>query len=146
MRRVALPMILVLVALLASCNAPGDVAAPMVPGAQPLMDTGDLNCDLPEYQRDIIRAGIQHLLDHANEACKNAGSAALGRFEAPAASGNGYRSATQEPDIDMGVDMHAGSSPSGGVPTNGYVDVYASFWTSGATDATHTGGLLAHEE
>jgi hypothetical protein len=99
-----------------------------------------------EQKCDIIRAGIEYLLNHANASCRSVGEVALSRFEAPASSGQGYREAAQVNGIDMGVQMQAGSSYSGGVPTNGYVDVYGSFWTSGYTDGAHTGALLAHEE
>ena len=42
--------------------------------------------------------------------------------------------------------MTADNSPSGGLPTNGSVDVYPSFWNSWYADPAHTGALLAHEK
>ena len=101
---------------------------------------------MEQWKCDVIRAGIDYLLNHANESCRAVGQVALDRFEAPASSGEGYEETAQVPDQDMGVVMQAGNSYSGGVPVNGEVEVDPSFWASGYTDAAHTGALEAHEE
>ena len=143
MKRKRLILVSAAVTFLAGCvGAPTDATVPHVR----LRNDAELNCNMDQSKCDIIRAGIQYLLDHKNTVCKNVGAVALGRFEAPAATGNGYQEASQIPGIDMGVRMQAGSSYSGGVPVDGKVDVYPSFWTNGFTDEAHTGALLAHEE
>lgn len=146
MRRV-LPLVLAVGATLASCRAADNISAPNDHRiGDPLRDVTGMNCNMDESKCDIIRAGIDYLLNHANGFCRSMGQAALDRFEAPAATGDGYEEASQVAGYNMGVVMEPGWGSSGYAPTSGQVDVYPSFWTSGFTDAQSTGALLAHEE
>jgi len=134
--------------LAAGCHAFEDATGPsgkMQSGVRPRHDLTN-NCNMEQWKCDEIRAGIDYLLNHANVSCRNAGQAALDRFNAPASSGMGYQEAAQVSGYDMGVNMRTGSSVSGWVPSDGYVNVYGSFWNSGYTDPQHAGALLAHEE
>ena len=72
----------------------------------------------------------------------------MDRWNAPMGSGIGYR---QQPNIpggfNMSVQMQPGSSLSGMVPVNGWVNVHENFWTNPAgTSAAVVGSMLAHEE
>ena len=148
MRRGLLLIIVAMEAILASCQASDDATGPRYRGGgvRPRSDVDPLNCNMDQSKCDIIRAGIDYLLNHANVSCRSVGQVALSRFEAPASYGEGYQEATQVPGIDMGVPMTLGNSYSGYVATSGYVNVYGSFWAGGYTDPAHTGALLAHEE
>lgn len=153
-----LGLIIIAVALiLEACQITEDATAPnrKTHVGNPAPDWLDIptdNCTFEAAKCDVIRAGIDYLIHHANESCRMAGQAALQRFEAPASSNAGYRDQPQPPagsgpDIDMGVWMDGGPTPSGWEPTSGYVEVSPSFWNSQSTStADRVGALLAHEE
>ncbi len=148
MRRV-LPYLFAVGATLVSCRAAENISAPndqRLQTAGPSKDVEGMNCNMDQWKCDVIRAGIDYLLNHANETCRNVGQVALDRFEAPASTGNGYEDAAQASNYYMGVVMVPGNSYSGAVTTSGHVEVYPNFWNSPITDPQHTGSYLAHEE
>lgn len=108
---------------------------------------GEMYCNMDAWKCDILRAGIQYDIDHANEQCRAAGYAALARFEAPWSTGWGYEEATPPTGSNnqMWVNMVPGQSPSGGVPVDGKVWVSTYLWSSGNSTAQN-GSLMAHEE
>lgn len=106
-------------------------------------------CNLSEDRCDRILAGIFYLMLHPAAQCSEVGQDAYGRFMAPAGSGLGFKAdETMGVAAGMGVRMiPGGGTPSGYFPSDGWIRVSESFWTStDAIDQRRIGGVIAHEE
>lgn len=141
-----LPLLLLMVAV-AACTESVAPARQSAEGIGARFD-GELDCDFEPAECAILQAGIDHLVDHANDQCKAIGLDAQARLDAPPGTGYGYRrlpGQSQDGGL-MGVYMYSpANTVSGWAPVDGYTGVYDEFWTYMRSPAT-TGGLIAHEE
>lgn len=135
MRQLASFCAIGVLALSVGCGSHDDVVAPN----QWLYHPGhgaSLTCEASPDECAQIQRGIDYLRGHANPMCRLAGQNAQDRYDAT--SGAGFRDAPQQPGFDMGVLQNP-------FPSNGYTDVYPSFWNRN-WGTTETGALIAHEE
>jgi hypothetical protein len=148
-QRLALTII-AFVALLGACQLSKDATGPRdlkLSNQRPHFDVViGSDCQLSPSQCEMIRQGIEYLLQHANISCRLAGQYAQDRLSSSNGS-KGYRSkelgSQGGQDTNMGVAMWGSTSTySHWEPVDGYVDVDPGF----SGDWQLVGSVLAHEE
>ncbi len=122
--------------LLVGCRAEDLVQPELEHYSQRIFTKNVMDCQMDAARCSEIQAGIDEMKGHANSMCRVLGGLAQARFDAAPGTA-GYRDQPQVPNMDMSVNN----------PSDGYPNVYPSFWVNPFIgQPVATGALVIHEE
>jgi hypothetical protein len=133
-----------LVVTMIGCRGEGTVSPHVrqADGLRPSADMG-MDCFMYSFQCEAVRSGIDYLLQHANQTCKDVGARALDRYNAmPGVAGFTWGNGKSGYDSYV-IMKYPAATPSGYGPTDNYTYMEPSFWNY---DRATQGTLIAHEE
>jgi hypothetical protein len=135
--------------ILAACRG-GESTRPIFSVTAPdtAFDT-EMDCQTSPDRCSKILSGINHLQVHKSQACRDAGSDLMDRYNDQSGT-RGFRDgsgqAAAENYLWVNMSLNVGGSSSGYTADNGYVNISPDWWnTANSSNAAQTGQALAHE-